>query len=79
MKPGKSIPPKSRKEWLDMVNGHIDYPFKNYVLQMRVHQAQKEIKEGTVTPAAAINGLYTLCEKYAMACKNDLIAIFKTW
>lgn len=74
-----TIPPKSRKEWHDLLTGDMPHTFKNYVLQMRVHQAQKEIKEGKTTPSAALDDLYRLCEKYALACKGDFISIFKTW
>ncbi len=75
----KPIPAKTRKEWIDLLNGDINHSFRNYVLQMRVHQAQKEMKEGKITQKAAIDSLYTLCEKYALACQNDFITIFKTW
>lgn len=79
MKKEKSIPPITRKEWLDLLNGDIQQTFNNYVLQMRVYQAQKEIKEGKTSQAAALDDLYALCTKYSLTCQDDLISIFKTW
>lgn len=79
MKKEKSIPPITRKEWLDLLNGDIQHTFNNYVLQMRVYQAQKEIKEGKTSQAAALDDLYALCTKYSLTCQDDFISIFKTW
>jgi hypothetical protein len=79
MKKEKSIPPITRKEWQQLLNGEINHTFNNYVIQMRVYQAQKEIKEGKISNTTALNDLHALCTKYSLTCQDDFVSIFKTW
>ncbi|MBR7067839.1 MAG: hypothetical protein IKI28_05925 [Bacteroidales bacterium] len=74
-----SIPPKDRTEWRMLVDGTLDHKFQNYVLQLRIYQMRKDIKAGALTPEKALDELYQLCFKYALAVQPDLIAIFKNW
>ncbi len=74
-----SIPPKSRSEWRDMITGKIEHNYGNYVLQMKIHQAKKEVAAGTTPVNKAIDDIYELCSKYALAVQNDFKTIFKTW
>ena len=74
-----TIPPKNRIEWRQMVTGEIIYQFQNYVLQMQIHGAQKKIARKEITIERAIDDLYDLCQKYALAVQNDFKQIFKTW
>lgn len=74
-----SIPPKDRVEWQKMITGEIEHKFRNYVLQMKVHHARREINENSITLEDAIESLYTLCQKYIYAVQNDFEDIFKEW
>lgn len=74
-----TIPPKSRPEWRQLVRGELSHTFKNYTLQMKVHQCSQFIKEGKLLEQKAIDDLYGLCEKYALAVREDFKSIFKTW
>lgn len=74
-----TIPAKSRPEWLKIVTGHIAYTFQNYVLQLRTHQMQKDITDGKINAQQAVDTLYDLCSKYALAVQPDMKAIFKQW
>ncbi len=75
----KSIPPKDREEWGKMVRGDINFYFKNFVLQMKVHQAEESLKVGGHTEQELIDDLYQLCEKYSLAVQPDMKQIFKEW
>jgi hypothetical protein len=74
-----SVPPKNRNEWRELVEGKIAHNFKNYVLQMKVHQMAKAVKSGDKTVEEAVEEVHALCEKYVLACYYDFEAIFKTW
>lgn len=74
-----TIPPKSRPEWRNIVQGRTDQQFKNYVLQMRVNQAINDIENGDISVSQAVDAIYELCSKYALAVQVDLKKIFKTW
>lgn len=74
-----TIPPKDRPEWQELLQGKLDYPFTNYVLQIKLHQVCHDIENGVLTPQAALDQIYELCKKYSVACQSDLIKIFKTW
>ena len=73
------IPQKSRIEWRNMVSGTINHQFKNYVLQVQINEAQKKIANKQITVDKAVDDIYVLCEKYALAVQVDFKAIFKTW
>lgn len=73
------IPPKERPEWVQMILGEIPHSYKNYVLQVRTYQLHKEIVSGKITQSEAIDDLYALCSKYALAVQHDFRMIFKTW
>ncbi len=74
-----SIPPIDRNEWYGLIKGEITHQFRNYVLQLHVHQAQKDVASGAVTEQSAVSNIYNLCEKYSIAVQHDLRQIFKTW
>jgi len=74
-----NIPPKDRAEWKMIVNGTLDYTFGNFVLQMKSAQYASSIKEGELDSEKAIDELHSLCDKYSLAVKDDLIKIFKEW
>jgi len=74
-----SIPPKTRLEWRKLVLGEIQHKFKNFVLQLRVYQMQKDISMGRLEEEKAIDELYLLCCKYALVVQEDMQAVFKTW
>lgn len=73
------IPPKNRKEWEMMVTGEIDHQYKNYVLQMKIANARKNILENKETIESAIDSIYLLCKKYSYAVHSDFVQIFKEW
>lgn len=75
----KTIPSKSREEWKKIITGEIEHSYKNYVLQMKIHQIRKEISYENKTINQAIDDLYKLCTKYALAVQPDFKEIFKTW
>ncbi len=74
-----TIPDKNRPEWKQMISGKEKFQYTNYVLQAQITQMQNLIKEGKLTQNAAIDRLYELCSKYALAVQNDLKQIFKSW
>ncbi len=74
-----TIPPKSRPEWAKMINGTIVNDYKNYVLQTRTYQMQKDIASGKIKIEQAIDELHELCSKYSLAVQKDFQQIFKTW
>ncbi len=73
------IPPKDRPEWAKMINGELEHNFRNYVLQTRTYQLRKSVTNKQITMQKAINELYELCSKYALAVQADFKIIFKTW
>jgi hypothetical protein len=74
-----TLPPKERPEWIEMVSGNLQHNYKNYVLQTRTYQLQKEVASGKKTQQQAIDELYELCAKYVLAVQPDFKIIFKTW
>ncbi len=74
-----TIPDKNRPEWRQMVSDKEKFQYTNYVLQAQITQIQNLIKEGKLTQNAAIDKLYELCSKYALAVQNDFKQIFKSW
>jgi hypothetical protein len=74
-----TIPPKDRQEWKQIVIGEIDHKYRNYVLQMKAHQANKDVASNKLSVDEAVSELYDICDKYAMAVQIDFKDIFKTW
>lgn len=74
-----TIPPKSRPEWAKVITGELNHEFKNYVLQMKIYQMRKDIAAGKIQTETAVDTLYNLCTKYALAVQPDCKTIFKTW
>jgi len=74
-----SVPDKDRPEWRMMISGEIQHSYKNYVLQTKIHQLRKEIEQGRIDVVKAIDDLYSLCSKYALAVQRDFKQIFITW
>lgn len=74
-----TIPDKTRPEWEKMITGEIEHQFRNYVLQKTIYQMRQEISQGRLTYAQAIDQVYELCSKYALAVQSDFREIFKTW
>jgi len=77
--PTPTIPPKDRPEWSKIVSGELKYNYKNYVLQVRTYQLQKDISLGKISQKEAIDALYDLCSKYALAVQPDFKQIFINW
>jgi len=75
----QTIPPKQREEWKQIVTGGIQHKYSNFVLQMKVHQACKDVSSNKLTVEHAINELYDICLKYSLAVQTDCKQIFKTW
>ncbi len=73
------IPEKSREEWKMMVKAEVVHTYKNFVLQLQLHQIQKDVKTNKTTVLQAVDIIYNLCLKYALAVQEDLKVIFKNW
>ena len=71
-----NIPSKDRPEWKELLNIEREFDLKNFVLQMKVTQARKDIKKGKKTLTNAIDEIHALCEKYALAVKQDMETVF---
>jgi len=74
-----TIPAKNRPEWKQIVSGELQHKYSNFVLQMKVHQASKDVSSGKVSADNAINEIYDICLKYSLAVQTDCKSIFKTW
>jgi len=74
-----TIPDKNRPEWKKMISGEIEHQFKNFVLQKTIYQMRQEISQNRLTYAQAIDQVYELCTKYALAVQLDVKEIFKSW
>lgn len=74
-----TIPPKNRVEWRKLLTGQISYEYKNYVLQTKTYQMRKDIEAGKISIQQAVDNLYLLCSKYALAVQFDFKQIFKSW
>lgn len=79
MTSGVTIPPRTRKEWEDLVLGKIEHRFQNFVLQIKSAEYQRKIKGNKISKEQAADELFTLCEKYALAVQPDLKTIFTSW
>jgi len=77
--PNIEIPPKTRNEWRLMVTGEIEHTYKNYVLQMKIANARKNVMENTESIENAIDSIFVLCQKYSYAVYSDFVEIFKEW
>jgi len=75
----RQIPDIDRKEWRELIMGNINYEFKNYVLQVQLHQLRKDIRTGRLKVEEAIQDLYDLCSKFPIAVQTDFKHIFQTW
>ena len=74
-----TIPPKEREEWEQIVTAKVEHRFQNFVLQMKSADYKRQIEENTMSIEEAIDDLYKLCEKYAIAVQKDFKVIFKEW
>ncbi|MEA2042324.1 MAG: hypothetical protein U9N85_07205 [Bacteroidota bacterium] len=74
-----TIPEKSRAEWKKIITGEIEHNYRNYVLQTKIHQMRKDVSKNKISIDNAIDDLYELCFKYALAVQIDFRQIFKTW
>ncbi len=74
-----TIPSKNRLEWKQIVTGELQHNYSNFVLQMKVHQANKDVSSGKKTVNNAISEIYDICLKYSLAVQTDCKLIFKTW
>lgn len=74
-----TIPPKEREEWGKLLTGELKHAYKNYVLQTKTYQMQKDVASGKLTLQHAIDDLYSLCSKYSLAVQSDLRTIFISW
>lgn len=74
-----TIPDKTRPEWGKMISGQENYKYTNYVLQTHISQMQNLIDQQKITQNEAIDRVYDLCKKYALAVQTDFKQIFKTW
>ncbi len=74
-----SIPPKEREEWQKLVTLQIEHRFQNFVLQLKSAEYSQKISLGLMTTQVAIDEMYQLCEKYALAVQQDFKVIFKEW
>ncbi len=70
------IPDKTRPEWRYLVTGYKKYKLTNYVLQLKVNKAIKDVKSNTKSIQSSIDEIYSLCQKYELAVQNDMKTIF---
>lgn len=74
-----TIPPKYRKEWIQMITGEIEHSYRNFVLKLVITQLRRELSYHQITMQQAVDRLYALCAKYALAVQSDFKEIFKDW
>ncbi len=72
----EKIPSKDRPEWKELLNPNSNVSVNNFVLQMKITQAKKDIKKGKKTIDSAIDEIHSLCQKYALAVKQDMEIVF---
>ncbi len=74
----ETIPSKHRHEWADLFVGPKELKLSNFILQMKVTNARKKIKEGSLSLNQAIDEIYDLCKKYqkAIGMEDDIRKIF---
>jgi hypothetical protein len=70
------IPSKEKKEWRQLIRGELDVQLSNFVLQMNVTQARKDVKANLLDLEEAIDDIHSLCEKYSLAVQQDMRKIF---
>ncbi len=73
------IPGKDRTEWQQLIRGKLNFKFKNYVLQLTVHQLYRDYNEAKIGLDEAVDQLHSLCSKYQLAVNDDLKKIFKDY
>jgi len=71
-----TIPEKTRKEWQDLLTGKINVKLENFVLQMKVDQTKRAIKNSKITMDEGVDSIYDICVKYALAVRKDMDTIF---
>ncbi len=71
------VPPRERPEWKQLVNGQLQYEFKNYAFKVFIFQLSKDIERGKRTVDEAADELYKLCCKYEYGVREDCKNIFK--
>jgi hypothetical protein len=74
-----SIPSIDREEWKKMITGEVVHNYRNFVLQLQLSQARKDVSTGKISLDEAVSKIHELCSKYAPSVKNDFMQIFKTW
>ncbi len=74
-----TIPPIDRIEWKQLITGELVHPFSNFVLQIQIDQAKRELFWNTRSETESVKLLHALCDKYTLAVKKDMLAIFKEW
>jgi hypothetical protein len=75
-----TIPDKKRPEWEKIImSNEGEYNYSNYVLQVQITKLHNEVKSNKISINEAIDSLYNLCSKYALAVQEDFKQIFKTW
>jgi len=72
----ENIPSKDRPEWKNLLSPDSHIVLNNFVLQMKITQAKKDIKKGKKTVDNAVDEIYSLCQKYALAVKQDMEMVF---
>lgn len=70
------IPSKDKIEWRQLIRGELEIQLTNFVLQMNVTQAIKDVKSNLVDLEEAIENIHSLCEKYSLAVQPDMRKIF---
>lgn len=72
------IPSKQRKEWKDLVTGHLVIEFSNFFFRMKVEQTKNLISQGKITTSNAVNNLYKTCIELAKTrdISDDIEMIF---
>ena len=71
------VPPKNDPQWRALIKGELNIEFKNFILQLRVTQAQKDVQKDNMEIDQAIEEIHELCEKYLIVVQDDLKSIFK--
>jgi len=73
------LPNVQRVEWKQLITGELEHEFRNYVLQVQLHQTKKDVRNGTVSVEQAVQNLYNLCSRFPLAVQTDFKQIFKAW
>ncbi|ACF12540.1 hypothetical protein Ctha_0069 [Chloroherpeton thalassium ATCC 35110] len=75
----RKLPDINRVEWKKLVTGELEHQFRNYVLQVQLHQTKKEVRSGKLSVERAVQNLYNLCLRVPLAVQTDFKQIFKEW